>query len=99
MPAHTITRTTGIVAACALVMTGTAVLLPATEAGAASGTVTGAQSFTRRGQPSPAQAGRAALLGIAATSARNAWAVGATGYLFGTTARALVVRWNGHFWQ
>jgi hypothetical protein len=46
--------------------------------------------------PSPADS---VLLGVVATSARDAWAVGATGGLFAPGARALVLRWNGHAWQ
>jgi len=52
-----------------------------------------------RRETSPSPAGSAVLLGVAATSARNAWAVGATGGLFEPGARALVLRWNGHAWQ
>jgi hypothetical protein len=53
--------------------------------------------WQRESSPNPAS--KNALLGVAATSARNAWAVGATGNVFGTTAKALILRWNGHTWQ
>jgi hypothetical protein len=36
---------------------------------------------------------------VTATAANNAWAVGATGNLFGRTAKALVLRWNGTIWK
>jgi hypothetical protein len=44
--------------------------------------------------PSPGPAGGDYLLGVAATSARNAWAVGFTG-----TNKALILRWNGAAWK
>jgi len=50
-------------------------------------------------ESSPDPASKNALLGVAATSARNAWAVGATGNVFGATAKALILRWRGHTWQ
>jgi hypothetical protein len=46
--------------------------------------------------PSAAPAG-SAFYGVAATSARNAWAVGATGSGDGPT-KTLVLRWNGAAW-
>lgn len=49
--------------------------------------------------PSPAPFGGAALIGATSTSATSAWAVGGTGDLFGSGARALVLHWNGHAWK
>src|SRR5260221_7651027 len=43
--------------------------------------------------PSPSPAGGALLLGVTATSARNAWAVGGNSG-FGGKEKALVLRWN-----
>jgi hypothetical protein len=39
------------------------------------------------------------LIGIAATSVRNAWAVGGAGGSLGAKAKALVLHWNGKRWQ
>ncbi len=49
--------------------------------------------------PSPAPVAGAALIGLTSTSATSAWAVGGTGNLFGSGARALVLHWNGHAWK
>jgi hypothetical protein len=49
---------------------------------------------------SPALHAGAALIGLTATSASNAWAVGGSGSnLFGSAVIALVLQWNGHTWQ
>jgi hypothetical protein len=50
---------------------------------------------------SPSLAGGADLAGVAATSARNAWAVGCTGCSGGFTSstQPLIVRWNGSAWK
>jgi hypothetical protein len=52
-------------------------------------------------EPSPAAARVGALNGVAATSARNAWAVGCTGHCFGPMASTMtmIVRWNGTAWR
>jgi hypothetical protein len=47
-------------------------------------------------QSSPSPQNQASLSGVAATSARNAWAVGAS---FDTRSNTLVERWNGASWQ
>ena len=50
---------------------------------------------------SPRQGRSGVLYGIAATSARNAWAVGDTGSVFGgipEVRRSLILRWNGTAW-
>ena len=39
------------------------------------------------------------LLGVVATSARNAWAVGLTGPPFKRTHKTLILRWNGTAWN
>jgi hypothetical protein len=39
------------------------------------------------------------LVGITATSARHAWAVGGAGDNLGAKAKALVLHWNGKRWQ
>jgi hypothetical protein len=39
------------------------------------------------------------LVGVAATSARSAWAVGGAGDGLGAKAKALVLHWNGNRWQ
>jgi alpha-tubulin suppressor-like RCC1 family protein len=50
---------------------------------------------------SPVKARSGALTGVAATSARNAWAVGCAGDCFGTAAnpRTLILHWNGSAWK
>jgi hypothetical protein len=45
--------------------------------------------------PSPNPAGRSVLIGVAATSAQNAWAVGRTG----VHSRPLILHWNGTAWR
>jgi hypothetical protein len=45
--------------------------------------------------PSPTPAGSAVLLGVAAVSARSAWAVGGAG----TSPSTLILRWNGSVWR
>lgn len=47
---------------------------------------------------SPALPGGGVLIGVTATSASNAWAVGALNYLQ-PKARTLVLRWNGRTWK
>jgi len=49
--------------------------------------------------PSPDPAGTAALFGVAAASARSAWAAGATGRLGGTNPSTVALRWNGATWK
>jgi hypothetical protein len=49
--------------------------------------------------PSPAPASSAYLFGIAAASARSAWAVGLTGGLFSAQPNTLVLHWNGTTWK
>ncbi len=50
-----------------------------------------------RGCPGPPR-GRRELLGVAATSARNAWAVGCTS-CFTSSPKTLILRWNGTAWK
>jgi hypothetical protein len=45
--------------------------------------------------PTPTTAASDDLTGMAATSARDAWAVG---YTSGSTAQALILHWNGTTW-
>jgi hypothetical protein len=47
--------------------------------------------------PGPAIAGGGALAGVAATSARQAWAVGETGSV--TAGKTVILRWNGSVWK
>ena len=47
--------------------------------------------------PSPTPAGGAALRGVAATSARSAWAVGDTSS--GDSSKTVILRWNGTAWK
>jgi len=49
--------------------------------------------WTRVSSPNPA--GGSALIGVAATSATNAWAVGCTG----NCAKTLILHWNGTAWK
>jgi hypothetical protein len=49
--------------------------------------------------PSPSHATGSGLLGVVATSARNAWAVGLTGPPFERTHETLILRWNGSSWN
>ncbi len=51
--------------------------------------------------PSPRLAKTGALNGVAASSARNAWAVGCAGHCFGpgATTKTMTVRWNGTAWK
>ena len=52
--------------------------------------------------PSPALAKIGALSGVAATSARNAWAVGCASHCFGPTGgttQTMIVHWNGTAWK
>jgi hypothetical protein len=48
--------------------------------------------------PSPASVGSRFLVGVAATSARSAWAVGFTGSV-PSPKRSLIERWDGTAWQ
>jgi hypothetical protein len=48
--------------------------------------------------PSPTRAGASELYGVTATSARNAWAVGAAGATGTSTPSSLILRWNGIAW-
>jgi erythromycin esterase-like protein len=68
----------------------------ATPAGAAS-----CQSWKVRPSPNPAGASHNNVLDhVAATSGRNAWAVGYVGYYSkGPMARTLIERWNGKAWR
>jgi hypothetical protein len=55
------------------------------------------RTWRRAGTPDPAGAG--GLLGVAMTSARNAWAVsGAAGHEIGTS-KTVIDRWNGRAWR
>jgi len=49
--------------------------------------------------PSPTPAHGGALYGVAAASARSAWAVGQTRGSFSTRPRTLILRWNGAAWR
>jgi hypothetical protein len=58
------------------------------------------RSWRQARSPDPGGAGAEAnkqLLGVAATSARNAWAVGS--YSDGTVSRMLILHWNGRSWK
>ncbi|MGO8958577.1 MAG: hypothetical protein ACLQFR_14595 [Streptosporangiaceae bacterium] len=78
--------------ACALLLSALlAAICVAPPAGAAA-----ARTRTRAGGASFAV--RGILLNVAATSARNAWAVGQTGELPGP-AKALIAHWNGKAWR
>jgi hypothetical protein len=48
--------------------------------------------------PVPSQPGGALLIGVAASSARSAWAVGATRIFTTKAAKRLILRWNGSTW-
>jgi hypothetical protein len=58
-----------------------------------------AVAMTRTITSAPAFAVRGGLFAVAATSARNAWAVGQTGSLVGASPKTLIVRWNGKAWR
>jgi len=49
--------------------------------------------------PGPVPAGSAYLFGIAAASARSAWAVGLTGGLLSAQPKTLALHWNGSTWK
>ena len=49
--------------------------------------------------PSPTPAGGAILLAVAATSGRNAWAVGQTGTYSTPNPRTVDLHWNGSIWR
>jgi len=72
--------------------------VPLVVAGAVSGIAPGSAA-ARSGQagvagPSAAVSFSGTLNGVAATSARNAWAVGST-----NTLEPLILRWNGTAWK
>jgi hypothetical protein len=48
--------------------------------------------------PSPSPAAGGILFGVAATSARSAWAVGLTARHAGAASHPLILRWNGLKW-
>jgi hypothetical protein len=56
---------------------------------------------TWRRVPSPSPGTGSALSGVAAVSARNAWAVGCTAFCFLSSARphTVILHWNGTGWQ
>lgn len=59
-----------------------------------------AAAVTVPGGPAAAFLFRGVLRGVAATSARNAWAVGCTTYnCYDKTGRPLILHWNGRAWQ
>src|SRR6266700_2423815 len=64
-------------------------------AGVAGGVAPFAAATVRTGSPGPAASFSTSgeLSGVAATSATNAWAIGATG-----TGQTLIVHWNGKTW-
>jgi hypothetical protein len=76
-------------------------LLAGVIAGVSTGTSDAAAvaSGARVAPSTPAAASSGASLNaVAATSTRNAWAVGCTG-CFTTTPRAVIERWNGSGWK
>jgi hypothetical protein len=48
---------------------------------------------------SPSLAGGAELFGVAAASARSAWAVGLNGRLFSAKPTTVALHWNGTTWK
>ena len=81
-----VTRSVRLVAVPMLLAGVVAGIAPVTAAAAKSSSTAPAASFTVTGQ----------LSGVAATSARNAWAVGYTGT---TSTKTLIVHWNGKTWK
>jgi hypothetical protein len=60
----------------------------------------GAAAPARPGVPAPASfSARGFLDSVAATSARNAWAVGQAGPAFSSKPRTLIARWDGTAWK
>jgi hypothetical protein len=49
--------------------------------------------------PSPGPRASSALFSVAATAARNAWAVGYTSAKNGSSSKVLIERWNGTAWK
>jgi hypothetical protein len=49
--------------------------------------------------PSPSPGATASLSAVAATSARNAWAVGSTSAANHGNPETLILRWNGKAWS
>jgi hypothetical protein len=54
-------------------------------------------AWRRVKSPNPNPRGDSSLEGVAATSTRNAWAVGSS--LNGTTGKTLILHWNGTAWR
>src|SRR5712691_10679309 len=81
------TRSVRLLAAPLLLAGLAAGVAPVTAAAARAGSPSPAASFTVSG----------AHRGVAAVSARSAWAVGYTGSA--VHPRALIVRWNGQAWR
>ena len=92
-------RTGGILSGVAATSARSAWAVGGTERGVGSGTrirtlILRWNGTTWKRVPSPSPGLRAGLSGVAATSARNAWAVGSTG-----SGKTLILRWNGTAWK